>query len=113
MSDVLNRIAELEQQRAQLNGDIDRQIEGLKEQALAELEAMRSQLSKYETALSLDRKFRTPVPTLPTRATRTELDETDAGNGIRETQDNVSAPTFKDELASLRERTQEKRRRLG
>ncbi len=38
---------------------------------------------------------------------------TDAGNGIREVQENVSADSFRDELAALRERTQAKRRRLG
>jgi len=111
MSDVLNRIAELEQQRAQLNGDIDRQIEGLKEQALQELEAMRADLAKFETVLQV--KVAPREQRAPARVVRSELDETDAGNGIRETQDNTSASDFKDQLASLRERTQEKRRRLG
>lgn len=42
------------------------------------------------------------------------IDETDAGNGIREPRDEGgSAQSFQDELAALRERTQAKRRRLG
>ncbi len=41
------------------------------------------------------------------------IDETDAGNGIREArEENSSAQSFNDELAALRERTQMKRRRL-
>lgn len=118
MSDVLNRITELVQQRANLNGDIDREIEGLKAQALLELDAMRSQLSRFETVLkgTVMHQFGVEKPMFPpvrSKPARTELDETDAGNGIRETQDGVSATDFRDELAMLRERTAEKRRRLG
>lgn len=108
---VLARIEALQAQRAQLNSDIDREIEGLKAQALMELEAMRAQLTKFETVLSV--KVAPREQRVAPRPTRTELDETDAGNGIRETQDNMSADDFRDELAELRERTQAKRRRLG
>jgi hypothetical protein len=111
MSTALDRIEVLQAQRAQLNSDIDREIEGLKAQALVDLEAMRTQMSKYETALNV--KLAPREQRAPSRASRTEIDETDAGNGIRETQDNMSADDFRDELAELRERTQAKRRRLG
>jgi hypothetical protein len=111
MSDALARIEALQAQRAQLNSDIDREIEGLKAQALVDLEAMRSQVSKYEAALNV--KLPPREQRAPARATRSEIDETDAGNGIRETNDNMSADDFRDELAELRERTQAKRRRLG
>lgn len=111
MSTALARIEVLEAQRAQVNGDIDREIESLKAQALVELEAMRTQMSKYETALNV--KGAPREQRASARPIRSEIDETDAGNGIRETQDNMSAADFRDELAELRERTQAKRRRLG
>jgi hypothetical protein len=108
---VLARIEALQAQRDQLTSDIDREIEGLKAQALVELEAMRTQLTKFETVLSV--KVAPREQRAPARATRSEIDETDAGNGVRESQDNMSAADFRDELAELRERTQAKRRRLG
>lgn len=53
-------------------------------------------------------------PSISASADSSPLDETDAGMGVREPRDEgVSAQSFVDELASLRERTQEKRRRLG
>lgn len=110
MSDALNRIAELEKQRAQLNCDIDREIEGLKEKALQDLEAMRAQVATFESVLKVPATPR--EQRVPARVVRSEIDETDAGNGIREDEDNVSAVSFKEELAMLRDRTQEKRRRL-
>lgn len=111
MSAALDRIQALEAQRAQLNADIDREIESLKAQALTELEAMREQLAKFETVLSV--KVTPREQRAPAKVVRSEIDETDAGNGIREVQENVSAGDFRDELAALRERTQAKRRRLG
>lgn len=57
-----------------------------------------------------------PPPVRPPAAQRVAnpLDETDAGMGVREPRDdNVSAQSFTDELAELRERTQAKRRRLA
>lgn len=108
MSDALARIQELETQRVQLNADIDREIEGLKAKAMSELAAMREQLAKFETALHVK-----PTPQRAPARVHSEIDETDAGNGVREVQENVSADAFKDELAALRNRTQEKRRRLG
>jgi hypothetical protein len=111
MSDALARIEALEAKRAQINGDIDREIEGLKAQAMQELAEMRAKLSKLETVLKVPSP--TIAPRVAAQAARSELDETDAGNGVREISDNVSAADFRDELAELRERTQAKRRRLG
>lgn len=110
MSNALARVQELEKQRAQLNADIDREIEGLKAQAMSELEAMRAQLSQFETVLNV--KVTPREQRSPAKVERSEIDETDAGNGVREVQENVSASDFRDELAELRERTQAKRRRL-
>lgn len=111
MSDALARIETLEAQRAQVNSDIDREIEEIKAQAMQELAEMRAKLSKLETVLKVPSQ--TIAPRVAAQAARSELDETDAGNGIREVQENVSASDFRDELAELRERTQAKRRRLG
>lgn len=101
---IVSQIAELLRQRAEIDGQLGK----LKEQAMKELEAARSNVEALDAVLK-------PA------ATRTErpasdpqpIDETDAGNGVREQQENVSAASFKDELAMLRERTQEKRRRLA
>lgn len=111
MSDVLARIDELQKQRAQVNADIDREIEGLKAKALHELDGLRSRLAQFESILNVQvapREQRAPA-----RVVRSEIDETDAGNGVGEVDDNVSAASFIDELAMLRERTQAKRRRLA
>lgn len=110
MSDTLKRIADLEQQRAQLNSDIDREIEGLRVTALQELEQLRGQLASFESVLKvppMPREQRKPAKPEPN-----EWDQTDAGQGIGEETNNTSAESFKEELAMLRERTQEKRRRL-
>lgn len=114
MSDVLKQIQALESQRAQLNADIDKQLEGLRAQALQELEVMQRTVAELSSALSM------PVSPVP-KSRLTEMrarvadpmDETDAGNGVREIEENHSAQSFKDELADLRSRTQAKRRRLG
>lgn len=110
MSDTLKRIQELQTQRAQLNADIDREIESLKEKALQELEALRAQLASAEAVLKVPvtpREQRAPARPEPSA-----WDQTDAGQGVREVEDSTSATSFRDELAALRERTQEKRRRL-
>jgi len=110
MNDTLKRIEQLEAQRAQLNSDIDREIDGLKEKALQELDALRSQLAGFESVLSVPTKPR--EQRVPAKPVTSEIDETDAGNGIREVVENTSAASFQEELAALRERTAEKRRRL-
>lgn len=70
------------------------------QEALARVNALQSRLGQSRPA--------------PQRVVRSEIDETDAGMGVREPRDDGgNAQSFQDELASLRERTQEKRRRLG
>lgn len=112
MSEALRRIEELEKQRAQLNADIDREVEGLKAKALQDLESMRAQMAAFESVLKV------PVAPQVQRAApqreRTPLDDTDAGNGIREAREDYdSAQDFRDELAELRERTAAKRRKIA
>ena len=101
---IVGEIGELLRQRV----EIDAQLAKLKEQAMKELEAAKANVEALDAvlkpvAMRAERQASPPQP----------IDETDAGNGVREQQENVSAASFKDELAMLRERTQEKRRRLG
>lgn len=104
MSDIQTQIAVLLAQRIQIDG----QLAKLQEQAVKELEAAKANVAALDAVLKPVRVQveRTPSPSQP-------IDETDAGRGVREVQDNMSADDFRDELATLRERTAEKRRRLG
>jgi hypothetical protein len=80
---------------------------------LAELAATEARLNALRAKLNIQRSQNIAHASEATRP-RSELDETDAGNGVREPrEENHSAQSFVDELASLRERTQMKRRRLG
>ncbi len=73
-----------------------------------ELAATVAKLNALQAKLGV----KAPPPDRPS-APRTELDETDAGNGIGEAREaTTGAQDFRDELAALRERTQMKRRRL-
>jgi hypothetical protein len=95
MSDTLKRIQELEAQRAQLNSDIDREIEGLKVKALQEVDALRAALAAAEAVLKVPvtpREQRAPARVEPTA-----WDQTDAGQGIGEEVENTSAASFKEE----------------
>jgi hypothetical protein len=78
---------------------------------IAELQEALAKVSALQLRLGQTTK---PQPESRVASVRTELDETDAGQGIREPRDEGgSAQSFVEELASLRERTQEKRRRLS
>jgi hypothetical protein len=105
---VLEQIQALEAQREQLNADIDKQLAGLRAQGLQEMQKMQQSLTELQLALRVAPVTRETVPP----RSRAEIDETDAGNGMREIEENMSAQSFKDELAVLRERTQMRRRRL-
>lgn len=104
MSDIQTQIAGLLEQRTQIDG----QLAKLQEQAMKELEAAKANVAALEAVL---KPARVPVER-PTSQPQ-PIDETDAGRGVREVSDNMSADDFRDELTALRERTQEKRRRLA
>lgn len=99
---VQQQIASLLAERA----EIDVELEKLRQQAMQELEDAKAAVASLDSVLKPAPKAERPVsPVQP-------IDETDAGRGVREINENVSAASFTEELASLRERTQEKRRRL-
>jgi hypothetical protein len=104
---VLEQIQALEAQREQLNADIDKQLSVLRLRGLEEMQMMERSLAAIRSALGVGTKTLAVLP-----EPRTEIDETDAGNGMREIEENMSAQSFKDELAVLRERTQMKRNRM-
>lgn len=100
-------------------GEIELEMEDLLAQQRqadeAELAAAEARVAALRVKLNLERSqaiAAESVATAPARS-RTELDETDAGMGVREPrEESMSAQSFTDELAALRERTQQKRRRL-
>jgi hypothetical protein len=112
MSDLQAEIAELLKKRTA----IDVELEVLRGDAERRLQAAQADMDALATALSatqvfgVERPMHQPQPKRPRG--REPIDETDAGNGVREIEENHSAQSFKDELAELRERTQMKRRRL-
>lgn len=75
--------------------------------ARSELDKARERVAVLEAMLKMakPKPERVASPSQP-------IDETDAGNGIREVESNASATDFREELAALRERTREKRSRL-
>ena len=113
---IQQQIASLLAERAEL----DAELEKLREQAMAELDAAKAAVESIEAVLQpspstalaafLEAKRNPARPTA--KPVASEIDETDAGNGIREVVENTSAASFQEELAALRERTAEKRRRL-
>lgn len=79
----------------------------------AELAAAEARVADLRAMLSIKQSQNVARLSEATRQP-SALDETDAGNGIGEPRETGgSAESFLDELASLRERTQEKRRRLS
>lgn len=92
-----------------LQAEYHAKLAELQDAAAKELEEARAKVAALESALSPHIPVRT-APVAPKKSG--PIDETDAGNGVREIEENTSAASFKDELAMLRQRTQEKRRRL-
>jgi hypothetical protein len=78
-------------------------------EARSELDKARERVAILEAMLKMARPKAKPErvasPAQP-------IDETDAGNGVREVEGTGSATDFREELAALRERTREKRSRL-
>lgn len=111
MSETLKRIQELQAQRAQLCADIDREIDGLKAKALAEVDAMKATLAQYQTALGGNVYVAAQPDHKAIIRPHADIDETDAGAGVAEIENNVSANSFKDELTELRNRNMARRRR--
>jgi hypothetical protein len=70
----------------------------LRLRGLEEMQMMERSLAAIRSALGVGTKTLAVLP-----EPRTEIDETDAGNGMREIEENMSAQSFKDELAVLRE----------
>lgn len=109
---IQEQIASLLAERA----EIDAELEKLRLQAVAELDAAKATIAALDAVMKVTR------PGIVDRSSPLvqplEISETDAGQGlggiagVREEENNVSASSFKEELAMLRERTQEKRRRL-
>lgn len=88
----------------------------LAEQRRLDIEALgnyEQRIAKLREKLGLNAS-QAPPPVRQSARAPSPLDETDAGMGVREPRDEGgSAKSFQDELAELRERTQQKRRRLG
>lgn len=79
---------------------------------VAELQAALERVNALQARLGVTAPP-TVRPPANTQRVLSEIDETDAGQGIREPrEEGGSAQSFQDELAALRERTQMKRRRL-
>lgn len=72
-----------------------------------ELEAARAKVAEIEARLGIKAKPQTILRSF----VKTEMDETDAGKGIREEVDGVSAEDFRGELHVLRQRALERRAR--
>jgi NAD(P)H-dependent FMN reductase len=98
----MSRIDELLQQRAA----IDAELAELKAQAERDLAAMQDKLREISQAMGAQTK---PRPVVPREST--PLDETDAGNGVREADNYTTAEDFTDELAELRARSLARRAR--
>jgi hypothetical protein len=96
-----------------LLAELDMQIRSADE---AELEALRQRAAEIEARLNASHsaavEARRSAPPKPARAP-SPLDETDAGNGVRETETNVSAQQFRSELQTLRAQNVARRRRRG
>lgn len=108
---VYEQIAALRAERDKCMAEYDERLSGLTLAAECELAEAERKVKAIQSALYGDDFVQKPKRPAPIPAN--PISETDAGNGIRETQDNMSAADFRDELAELRERTQAKRRRLG
>lgn len=80
--------------------------EALRKSDEADLATARARVAEIEARLGVQTK----PPSLAAKL-RTEMDETDAGNGVGEQAEEATAQGLRDELASLRQHTQEKRRR--
>ncbi len=105
MSDVHIRIRAIEDERAEAMANFDARIAALKDEAAQELLAAKARVAALESALGVTHR-----PVRPVREP-TALDETDAGNGIGPARE--SGDSLLDDLAEVRRRTAEKRKRLA
>ena len=86
---------------------LDERLRASDEQELAEL---RQRAAEIEARIGSPSRSGAPPPPKPPRQP-SPLDETDAGNGIREIETNVSASAFRNELQTLRAQNVARRRR--